>query len=174
LADELELNLEITEKGTSAKLTKDKLEAYGIAGKEYEALPVAEVSTVSIPKNTVLQPMNFFGEKNAKSAIRSVEFPNKTKAFNIKCICVDMDMNLGADEQETLKILRYFLKNSVLKTKLNRADHLSIPLDQCVPFGIEYDGEQYKTRLVRNGFSIKALRATTYGKKGVAYYALTI
>ncbi|MDR0926387.1 MAG: hypothetical protein LBO69_01300 [Ignavibacteria bacterium] len=75
---------------------------------------MAEVSTVSIPKNTVLQPMNFFGEKNHKSAICSVEFPNKTKAFNIKCICVDMDINLGADEQEN--VVRLTLRGHSLQT----------------------------------------------------------
>jgi hypothetical protein len=155
LNDVLGINIEPTAEGERQRITKDKLEAYGIAGKEYDAVPVAEVSVVKVAKATQLASMEFFREHNAKSAIRGVEFPNKSKAFMIDCIAVDVDVNLGANDQANLKALQFFLKNSLLKTKLNRADHLSIPLSECVPFAIEFDGENYTKRIVRNGFMIE-------------------
>ena len=46
--------------------------------------------------------------------------------------------------------------NSVVRTHLNRVDGIAIPLEHCVPYAIEYDGEKYTKKLIRNGFKLPA------------------
>ncbi|MDR0927216.1 MAG: hypothetical protein LBO69_05560 [Ignavibacteria bacterium] len=152
LADALGISIEPTPEGERNRITKDKLETYGIVGKDSEILPVVEVSSISIPKNTPITTVEFFQERNANTVLRNVEFPNKNKAFNINCIAVELNLNLGENMQETLAMMNFFLENSVLKTKWMRTEQLSIPLKGCVPFVIEFDGEKYTTRIVRDGF----------------------
>lgn len=155
LADELGLQVETSPEGEQRNSTRADLEQYGIKGKTVDVTPVAEQSVIVLKPDTVIQTALFGSQTSPSNSNKSVEFPNKTKAFNFSHISVDLDINLGADEQTSLKQLQYFLKNSTIKTKLNRRDHLSIPLAECVPFVIEYDGTALTKRIVRTGFAIR-------------------
>ena len=154
LADELDLQLESTAEGQSVKATRELLEQYGIKGKQFDALPVVITSSVVLEPDTVVQPIEFFIGDNKLNANRNVSFPAKTMAFNIQYITADVDVNFGENKQETLELMRHFLKDSVIKTKLMRGDHLSIPLIDAVNCVIEHDGEKYTERVVRVGFKI--------------------
>jgi hypothetical protein len=154
LAEQLELPVKSPE-GENIKITRETLDQYGKIGKTFEATPVAEQSIIAIPAGVVIQAQEFFNDTSPSNSNKMVAFPHKTKAYNFTHITIEPDINLGVDEQETLKHLQFFLKNSTLKTKLNRADHISIPLSECVPFAIEYDGTQYTKRMIRPGFRIQ-------------------
>jgi len=155
LSDDLGIDLKPSEEGVKVKNTRELLDQYGVQGKQVDILPVAEQSTIVLQPGEVIQTANFFAGKSPSNSNRSIEFPHKTKAFNISYIAVDVDINLAENKQETLKALQYFLKNSTIKTKWMRGDHLSVPLSECVPFVIEFDGHKYTTRVVRTGFYIK-------------------
>jgi len=76
--------------------------------------------------------------------------------MDITTIRVDVDINFAETKQKSLEKEYYFLKNSVLKTTLNRVEGISIPLEHCVPYSIEFDGMNYRKKVVRNGYNLPA------------------
>ena len=159
----LELNLRInnllhsgSEQGQKVLDRNKYLEMFGIDGKEYDQMAVAYPSVLIFGKNEVIGRRECFRGHNIDAALPNLEFPLKTHALEIDTIRVDVDINFDADKQKSLELERYFLQNSVLCSKLNRVDGIIIPLEHCVPQAIEYDGENYTKKVIRNGFKLPA------------------
>jgi hypothetical protein len=93
-------------------------------------------------------------------------FPNKEKAFNIDMIAIDpvINFDLGkttgetptdvVDEQLNLRKLAGYLRNSLFQLRVGGADNLEIPLSELVTFAIEYNGDKWTRRMVRNGYKL--------------------
>ena len=132
------------------------LEMYGIDGKEFDVTAIALPSVIVFGKNEAIARREFFKHRNIVPALPNLEFPLKTQAMDISTIRVDVDINFVGTKQESLEKEYYFLKNSVLKTTLNRVEGISIPLEFCVPYIIEFDGRNYRKKAVRNGYNLPA------------------
>jgi len=132
------------------------LEMYGIDGKEFDATAIATPSLVVFGKGEAIARREFFKHRNPVPALPNLEFPLKTQAMDILTIRVDVDINFAATKQKSLEMEYFFLKNSVIKTMLNRVEGISIPLEHCVPYVIEFDGRNYRKKVVRNGYVLPA------------------
>jgi hypothetical protein len=129
---------------------------YGIDGKEFDVTAIALPSVVVFSKGEAIARREFFKHRNSVPALPNLEFPLKTQAMEIAIIRVDVDINFANSKQESLEKEYYFLKNSVLKTTLNRVEGIAIPLEHCVPYTIEFDGTNYRKKVVRNGYNLPA------------------
>ena len=145
-----------TEQGQKVLDRNKYLEMYGIDGKEFDVTAIAMPSVVVFGKNEAIARREFFRHRNSVPSLPNLEFPLKTQAMDIVIIRVDVDINFGKTKQESLEKEYYFLKNSVLKTTLNRVEGISIPLEHCVPYVIEFDGTNYRKKVVRNGYTLPA------------------
>jgi len=145
-----------TEQGHKVLDRNKYLEMYGIDGKEFDVTAIALPSVVVFRKGEAIGRREFFRHRNPVPALPNLEFPLKTMAMDIATIRVDVDINFAGTKQESLEKEYYFLKNSVLKTTLNRVEGISIPLEHCVPYVIEFDGTNYRKKVVRNGYNLPA------------------
>lgn len=145
-----------TEQGQRVLDRNKYLEMYGIDGKEFDVTAIALPSVVVFGKGEAIARREFFRHRNPVPALPNLEFPLKTQAMDISTIRIDVDINFAKTKQESLEREYYFLKNSVLKTVLNRVEGIAIPLEHCVPYVIEYDGTNYRKKVVRNGYQLPA------------------
>ena len=145
-----------TEQGQKVYDRNKSLEMYGIDGKEFEVTAVASPSVIVFGKGEAIPRRDFFKHRNPVPSLPNLEFPLKTQAMEIMIIRVDVDINFAESKQKSLEKEYYFLKNSVLKTTLNRVEGISIPLEHCVPYVIEFDGTNYRKRVVRDGYKLPA------------------
>jgi len=145
-----------TEQGHKVLDRNKYLEMYGIDGKEFDVTAIALPSVVVFSKGEAIARREFFRHRNPVPALPNLEFPLKTQAMDIATIRVDVDINFANTKQASLEKEYYFLKNSVLKTTLNRVEGISIPLEHCVPYVIEFDGTNYRKKVVRNGYQLPA------------------
>jgi hypothetical protein len=132
------------------------LKMYGIDGKDFDVIAIAYPSIATFGKAETIQTKTFFSGKNPIQGLPNLEFPLKNKAMDISIIKVDIDLNFDDDMQKSLAKEAYFLKTSVLKTTLNRVEGISIPLEHCVPYAIEFNGLVYEKRIIREGFRLPA------------------
>ena len=130
-----------------------KLAAYGKDKKDFDCRQIVESSTRFIARNTALSTLNFFDGKPTDT----IKFPDDSAAFDFEGIRADIEVNLGADEQATLKKLQHFLRNSTAIIKVNKTERMRIPLDQATPFVINYVNGQYTKQEVRSGFAFDEL-----------------
>ena len=145
-----------TEQGQRVLDRKKYLEMYGIDGKDFDVTAIALPSVIVFGKGEAIPRREFFKHRNPVPALPNLEFPLKTQAMDITTIRVDVDINFAQNKQSSLEKEYYFLKNSVLKTILNRVEGISIPLEHCVPYSIEFDGTNYRKKAVRNGYILPA------------------
>jgi len=145
-----------TEQGQKVLDRNKYLEMYGIDGKEFDVTAIALPSVITIGKGEAIARREFFKHRNSVPALPNLEFPLKTQAMEIAIIRVDVDINFANSKQASLEKEYYFLKNSVLKTTLNRVEGIAIPLEHCVPYVIEFDGTNYRKKVVRNGYNLPA------------------
>jgi len=161
------LNIDQLNSGTSqGEKVLDRtryLEMYGIDGKDFDAIAMALPSVVTFGKGEAIGRREFFREKNTEPSLPNKEFPLKTEAMDITTIRVDVDVNFASTKQASLEKEYFFLKNSVLKTTLNRVGGLSVPLEHCVPYVIEYADDQYTKKMVRDGFRLPSTIAVNMG-----------
>ena len=143
-----------TEQGHRVLDRAKTLEMYGIDGKDFDTTAIAVPSVVVFGKNEAIARREFFRHRNPVPALPNLEFPLKTQAMDIVTIRVDVDINFAPSKQSSLEREFYFIKNSVLKTGLNRVEGISIPLEHCVPYVIEFDGSNYRKKIVRNGYNL--------------------
>ena len=146
----------LTEQGQRVLDRNKNLEMYGIDGKEYDVNAIAMPSVVVFGRGEALARRDFFRHRNTVPSLPNLEFPLKTQAMDIFTIRVDVDINFAETKQKSLEKELYFLKNSVLKTILNRVEGICIPLEHCVPYVIEFDGVNYRKKIVRNGYTLSA------------------
>jgi hypothetical protein len=126
-----------------------KLSAYGKGEQKiYHFRQVVESSTRFIAKNTTLSSLTFFDGKSTDT----IKFPDESCAYDFEGIRADIALNLAEDEQGTLMKLQHFLRNSLLIIKVDKTEKMRVPLDQVVPFVINYVDGVYTKQEVRPGF----------------------
>ena len=125
-----------------------KLSAYGKGQKIYDFRQVVEHSTRFIGRNTVITPVDFFTGKNTDTA----KFPDDRCAYDFEGIRADIEMFLGANEQATLEAMKHFLRNSSVSIKVDRTERMKLPLDQVVPFAINFVDGKWTRQEIRTGF----------------------
>ena len=135
---------------------KQRLDTYGTDDGGYERTPCAAVSVVYFQKGETITRKEFFREKNKVSSLPNVEFPLKTSAMDVLSIRVDVDVNFSDTKQASLEKEYHFLKDSVVRTTVRKVEGLEIPLEHCVPYVIEFDGENFTKKMVRNGYNLPA------------------
>jgi hypothetical protein len=146
LKDRTELT--VTVEGESFIDVRRRLSAYGKGQKNYDFRQTIEHSTAFIPKETVVTSMEFFTGKKTDT----VRFPDDANAYDFEGIRADVEVNLGADEQKTLAAMLHFLRNSTVTIRVDRNERMRLPLDQVVPFVINYVDGKYTKQEVREGF----------------------
>jgi uncharacterized protein YkuJ len=148
LRDIARAELNTTVEGEQFIDARRKLSAYGKGQKLYDFRQVVEHSTRFISKGTVITPLNFFSGKNTDT----VKFPDDSSAYDFEGIRADVEIHLGANEQTTLEAMKHFLRNSSVTIKVDKTERMKLPLDQVVPFAINFVDGKWTKQEIRPGF----------------------